>query len=42
VGGFGAMLLTAHVDVATLGQNEQRQTRKNDKTHSNFPHTVSP
>jgi hypothetical protein len=42
VGRLGAMLFATHVDITTLGQNEQCQARKNDKTHSNFPHTVSP
>ena len=34
-----AMFFATHVNIATLAQNEQGQTGKYRKSHSNFPHT---
>jgi len=41
MGGIRAMLFTAHINITTLAENEQGQTRKHRKTYSNFPHTIS-
>ena len=35
------MLLAAHINVATLAENEQGKTGKHNESDNNFPHTIS-
>jgi hypothetical protein len=40
--GWFAMLLAAHINIATFTQNIQSQGREQGKAHYDFPHLVSP